>query len=137
MTQIPTQITFRGMRPSAAVEAEILERVAWLEQYYGRATGCHVIVEVPHRHQHSGRRVSVRVEVTVPGGPPVVASHDPTLHRSLKDTGQTAHHKESEIESVHRHAHVAVREAFEAARRRLQDFAREQRHATKNHEAAL
>lgn len=137
MTRIPTQVTFRGMRPSAAVESEIFERVAWLEQYYSRAIGCHVTVEVPHRHRHNGRHVSVRVEVTVPGGPPIVASHDPTLHPSLKDAGEEAHRKDSEVESVHRYAHVAVREAFAAARRRLQDFAREQRHDTKHHEAPL
>lgn len=55
----------------------------------------------------------------------------------MKDFGEAVHHKESEIERVHRYAHVAIREAFDVARRRLQDFAREQRGATKAHEAAL
>ncbi|OFW13419.1 MAG: hypothetical protein A3H29_16865 [Acidobacteria bacterium RIFCSPLOWO2_02_FULL_67_21] len=137
MTQIPTQVTFHGIRHSDVLEAEILERVAWLEQFYSRAIGCHVLVDVPHRHQRGARHVRVRVELTVPGGPPIVASHDPSLHASLKDSGEAAHHKESEVESVHRYAHVAIRETFDAARRRLQDFAREQRHATKTREAAL
>jgi len=136
MTQIPTQVTFRGMRHSDVLESEILERVTWLEQFYRRAIGCHVLVEVPHRHQRGGRHIRVRVELTVPGGPPIVVSHDPSLHGTLKDSGEAAHHKESEVENVHRYARVAIREAFDAARRRLQDFAREQRGVTKTHEAA-
>ena len=135
MTQIATQVTFRGMRHSDVLEAEILERIAWLEQFYQRAIGCHVLVEVPHRR--GGRQVRVRIELTVPGGPPIVVGHEPSLHGSLKDTGEAAHHKESEVEGVHRNAHVAIRETFDAARRRLQDFAREQRGATKTHEATV
>ncbi len=67
MTVIPAQVTFRGLEHSDAVEADIRERVAWLEQYYGDIIGCRVFVEVPHRHRHDGRHFHVRIEVTVPG----------------------------------------------------------------------
>lgn len=53
---------------------------------------------------------------------------------SSKDTEVEAHHKDDEIESVHRYASVAIHEAFDAARRRLEDFAREQRGTVKAHE---
>jgi cold shock CspA family protein len=70
----------------------------------------------------------------VPGGGPIVVSHEPTLHGRAKDVEEEAHHKETEIEGVHRYASVAVHDAFDAARRRLEDFAREQRGAVKAHE---
>jgi cold shock CspA family protein len=76
----------------------------------------------------------VRIELTVPGAPPIVVSHEPLLHGRLKDLEKEEHHKESEIESVHRYAAVAIREAFDAARRGLEDVAREQRGAVKLHE---
>jgi cold shock CspA family protein len=72
--------------------------------------------------------------MTVPGGAPIVISHEPSLHGSLKHSQEVAHRKETEIESVHRYARVAVREAFDVARRRLEDFAREQRGAVKAHD---
>jgi cold shock CspA family protein len=134
MTLIPTQVTFRGLAQSDALEADVRERVAWLEQFYGGIVRCRVLVEVPHRHRQDGRHFHVRVEMTVPGGAPIVVSHEPSLHGPLKDVDESAHHKESDIESVHRYARVAVHEAFDAARRRLQDFAREQRGAVKTHE---
>ena len=134
MMLMPVHITFRGFARADALEADIRERVAWLEQFYDGIVGCRVLVEVPHRHRHDGRHYHVRVEVTVPGGAPIVVSREPSLHGPLKDAATAAHHKETDIEAVHRYARVAVHEAFDAARRRLQDFAREQRGAVKAHE---
>jgi cold shock CspA family protein len=135
MTLIQTQVTFRGLAHSDNVESDVRERVAWLERFYTGILRCRVVVELPHRHRHDGRHVQVRIELTVPGGPPIVASHEPSLHGRLKDFEEAEHHKETDIESVHRHAAVAIREAFDAARRRLEDFAREQRGTVKTHEA--
>ena len=61
-------------------------------------------------------------------------SHEPSLHGRLKDIEDAVHRKQTEIDGVHRYAAVAVREAFDAARRRLEDFAREQRGAVKRHD---
>lgn len=119
-----------------APESDVRERVSWLEQFYTGIVRCRVLVEVPHQHRHYGRHFHIRIEVTVPGGPPIVVSHEPSPHGGLKDTEDEAHHKENEIESVHRHASVAIHEAFDAARRRLEDFAREQRGTVKTHDIA-
>lgn len=133
MTLIPTQVTIRGVTHSDALEALIRERVAWLEQFYSEVVGCRVLLEVPHRHRRDGRHFHVRIELTVPDGEPIVVSHEPSLHGKLKDIEESAHSKATEVESVQRYAEVAVRRAFDAARRRLQDFAREQRGAVKSH----
>jgi cold shock CspA family protein len=134
MTLIPTQVTFRGVPHSDVLESEIRERVAWLEQFYTGIVRCRVLVELPHRHRQDGRHFHVRVEMTVPGGAPIVISHEPSLHGGLKHSQEAAHRKETEIESAHRYARVAVHEAFDVARRRLEDFAREQRGAVKAHD---
>ena len=136
MTLIPTQITFRGLDVSDVLEADIRDRVAWLERFYPGVVHCHVLVETPHRHRHDGRHFHIRIDLTVPGRAPVVISHEPSLHARLKDAEGEAHRKESEIEGVHRYALVTIREAFDVARRRLEDIAREQRGVVKTHEAA-
>ncbi len=135
MTLIPTTVTFRGLAHSDALEADVREQVARLEQFYGGIVGCRVLIEVPHRHQRGGRHFHVRIEVTVPGGSPIIVSHEPSLHGSLKDNEEAEHHRSAEIDSVQRHRRVAVHQAFDTARRQLQDFAREHRGAVKMHEA--
>jgi hypothetical protein len=137
MTTIPAQITFRGLAHDDTLEADVRERIAWLEQFYTGIVRCRVVVERPYRHRHDGRLFHVGVELTVPDGPPIVVSHEPSRHGGLKDVEADAHRKEDDIAAVHRHASVAIREAFDAARRRLEDFAREQRGAVKTHDAPI
>jgi hypothetical protein len=134
MTLIPTQVSFRGLAHDEVLEQEIRQRVSWLEQFYPGIVRCHVLVEVPHRHRHDGRHFHVRIDVTVPGGAPIVVSHEPSLHGRSKDVEDDAHLKGDEIESVHRYPTVSIHEAFDVARRRLEDFAREQRRTVKAHD---
>lgn len=134
MTRMQPQITFHGLQPSESLERDVRERIDWLEQFYPGVIGCRVRLEVPHRHQSHGRHMHVHIEMTVPGGPPILVTHEPTLQPALKDVEEAATHKDNEIGAVHRYARVAIREAFDAARRRLQDFAREQRGDVKTHQ---
>ena len=128
MSLIPTQITFRGLVPSEALEADVRERIEWLERFYGGIVRCHVLVELPHRHIEHGRRFHVHIELTVGDGDPIVVSHNPSPH-GAGDVEDDALRKADETAAVHRYARVAVGEAFDAARRQLEDFARQQRHS--------
>ncbi|HVN83433.1 MAG TPA: HPF/RaiA family ribosome-associated protein [Candidatus Binatia bacterium] len=113
--QLPVQITFRGMKPSEAVEARIRERAAKLDGYYDRIMSCRVVVEAPHRHHHQGKLFHVRVDVKVPDGE-LVVSREPAEHHAHEDV------------------FVAVRDAFNAVQRRLEDYGRRQRRDVKTHE---
>ena len=136
MTLIPTQVTFHGLTHRDDIESDIRERVSWLEQFYSGIVRCRVLVEVPHRHHRVGRHFHVGIELTVAGGPPIVISHDPSLHHRTKDIPEGSLTKELEIDGERRYARAAIHEAFDAARRKLEDFAREQRGAVKVHSGA-
>jgi ribosome-associated translation inhibitor RaiA/cold shock CspA family protein len=109
---IPLQVTFRDMAPTAALDDFIRAWVSKLEHVYDRVERCEVLVERPHQHHHQGQRVRVRVTLAVPG-PDVVVSHDHAL-----DGG-------------HENVYVAIRDAFRAARRQLEDHARRLRQDVK------
>jgi ribosomal subunit interface protein len=108
--KLPLQITVRNVSISAAVEEDIREKAAKLDVYYDQIMGCRVVVEAPHRHSHQGISYNVRIDLTVPGAELVV--------------------KREPDEDIY----VAVRDAFDAARRQLEDFARHQRGEVKSHE---
>jgi len=129
----PVQIAFHNLDASEALETLIRARAADLETYDPRIVGCRVLVDMPHKHRRHGRHVRVRIELSLPGED-VVVSHEPTLYPTLKDVGEAALHKEDEVEPVHKYAEVAIREAFDAARRRLQDVIRRERGAVKAHQ---
>jgi ribosomal subunit interface protein len=109
-------ITFRKMDPSGAVEEHLREKLAWLETFYERIQSARVVIEVPHRHHHHGKVYQVRVDLTVPGGEIVV-------------------NREPGLDGAHEDVYVAIRDAFDAARRRLEEFARRRRGDAKSREA--
>lgn len=103
--QTPLQLTFHQLPHSAALEADIKRRVDELESRFDRIVSCRVSVEAPHRHQHNGQLYRVSVDLGVPG-------------RHLVVNGS------SDDDAAHADAHVAVRDAFDAARRQLEDMHR-------------
>lgn len=99
---IPLQITFRGLSSMPSVVQLISERSARLERFCDRISRCHVVVGMPHRHQRNGRRYSVHIDIGTPLGN-IVVTREPPAHASAEQLG------------------VAIREAFDAATRQLED----------------
>jgi ribosome-associated translation inhibitor RaiA len=114
--QTSPQVSFDDIPVDEAVRDAALEHVAELERFSQRITGCHVVVAQPHRHHRGGRLYSVRIDLVVPGGEIVV-------------------NRDQHLDHAHEDVFVALRDAFAAARRRLEDHVRrmrgdEKRHAT-------
>ncbi len=104
----PLHLSFRDMESSPNLEAFVRDWMTKLEHVYDRIERADVIVERPHQHHHQGQRVRVRITLAVPG-PDVIVSHDHSL------------------DAAHENAYVAIRDAFRAARRQLEDRVRELR----------
>ena len=100
--QVPLQITMRQMPHSDALETRIRQKAGKLDQFHSNVTGCQVTVEEERRHQQQGRWFSVRVVVNVPGRPDIAVNH-----------------------ANHEAPHAAVRDAFDALYRQLEQAGRE------------
>ena len=116
--QIPLQITFREIGPSPAIEANIREKVDRLERLFDRITSCRVVVEARNTTHKKGTLYNCLVDITVPGEEIVVGHTGPITH-------------------AHEDVHVAIRDAFDAASRRLEDHARRMRSDVKTHMAPV
>lgn len=137
--QIPLRITFRNMPRSAAIEENIREKTDKLESFFDGITSCRVIVEAPHRHHHKGKAYVVRIDMSVPGDELVInrapkrlgaaKTADPhELETDLAESHEPSKH------AAHEDLYVAIRDAFNAAERKLQDYVRRRRGKTKVHE---
>ena len=108
--RIPLQITIRGIEHSEALETHIRDKANKLDEFFDRIMSCRVVVELPHKHHHQGKHFNVRLDIGVPG---------------------------SEIAVNRNHAedvYVALRDAFDAAKRQLEDHARIMRGDIKAHD---
>lgn len=126
------QITFRNIRPSEEIEKHIRTEAAKLDALYGQLMGCHVRVEVPHRHHRKGSQYYVHMTLTVPQGE-IVVKREPSLSASARQLGENVVKKHAEVQVPHKDLRTAIHDAFKVAARRLQDYARRQRGNVKSH----
>jgi cold shock CspA family protein/ribosome-associated translation inhibitor RaiA len=111
---LPLQITFRHMESSDALASRIRGRSEELALLFDRITACRVVVECRHPRRRQGNLFRVRVEIVVPGRE-IIVGRDPAAQHEHED------------------AHVAVRDAFDATRRMLEDYVRQGRGDGKLH----
>ncbi len=116
--KLPLQISFRNIDRSESIENRIREEAAQLDEFCDRIMSCRVVVDVPHRHHEFGNVYQVRVDIKVPVEEIAVvnepAEHDP-------------HYKDF---------NVAIRDAFESAARKLEEYVRRQRQDVKQHDVS-
>ena len=112
----PVEIIFRNAERSDAVEAAVRERAQSLARLHDRMQHCRIVIEMTHRRMPKGRQYRARIDLKLPGRNLVVG------RASASSPG-------------HADAYQAVRHAFDAAERRLQDFSHRRRGEVKTHEA--
>ena len=112
--RLPLQITFRQMDASPALEARIRELASRFARFSEHITRCHVIVAPQPRHQHHGRLYEFHIDITLPDA-------------------QIAIRRASPRDAAHADPYVALRDAFRAARRKLEDYERRRRLDVKSH----
>lgn len=108
--KLPVQVIFRDMAPLPSLEEQIRRRVAKLDQFESDLMSCQVVVEATGNRHRQGHRYVVRIDLRMPG---------------------------AEIVAGERQGHediaVALRDAFDAVTRRLEDHARRLRGQVKQH----
>lgn len=114
--QLPIQITWRNLAASDAIESAVYEKAQKLEHFAKHITSCRVIIEAPHKHHHQGNIYHVKIDITLPGAEILATQHSDKHH-------------------AHEDVYVAIRDAFNAARRQLEDYERKRRGDTKAHES--
>jgi len=102
------------MDSSEALASRIRGRAEELERFYDRITACRVVVECRQPRHLQGNLFQVQVDLVVPGREIVIGRNPAARH-------------------AHEDAYVAVRDAFDAARRLLEEYVRERRGEVKLH----
>ena len=109
----PLQVHFLDMERSEAVEAKIRDRVDHLSRFSSDIQKCEVWITSPQGHHRKGNLYGIRIRLTVPG-----EEIDIVMQPAEEDV------------------YVSIRESFDAARRKLEDYERRRRGKVKAHPRA-
>jgi ribosomal subunit interface protein len=101
--QIPIEVIGRGMEVPVDIEGMVMERIGRLHRFNERILSCRVTVEGQSAHHRQGGPYAVSVQLEVPG-PDIVVNRQQAAD-----------------------LRVAIRFAFDAAQRKLEDQVRRQR----------
>jgi cold shock CspA family protein/ribosome-associated translation inhibitor RaiA len=115
--RVPLEITFRDVPKTETIETLIQEKAAALDRICDNLISCRVAVEKPHENQRFGNPFRVRVTMRVPPGHELVVRREST-EGELSDRLPTV-----------------IRDAFDAARRRLKKLVDRQQGEVKSHPA--
>ncbi len=92
--QLPVQITFRHMDSSKAVEEAIREKAEKLEKMHPQIMSWRVVVENVAAHKQQGKLYSLHIDLKVPGQEVVITRHrDEDIFVALRDAFDAAKHK--------------------------------------------
>lgn len=109
----PIQVTFRDLPYSQAVENDVYGYAEKLKLYFDRMIACSVVLTISQNHKHQGKLYNVRINVSAPGKEIVVTRQ--------------------EDEDLH----VAIRDAFNALTRQVDEYIRVRRGDVKSHDLPL
>ncbi len=105
------QITVRDLPNSPALEDHLRKKANKLTQFYQRINSCRIVISLAQKHKHQGKLYCVRIDITVPGKELVV-------NKKLNED-----------------VYIAIRDAFDALERQVENYARKRRGNVKTHEA--
>ena len=116
--KMPLQITFKGIPSSPAIATSVREHATRLAGVDDRIVRSHGAAGGPRHRHHTANPFGLRIVLTVPGDE-IVVSRDPGKDHAREDMN------------------VAIRDAFNAATRQLEDYARRRRGDVKTHAEPL
>ncbi|ODS24420.1 30S ribosomal protein S30 [Candidatus Endobugula sertula] len=95
-----SNVTYRDLDASEALNAIISKRLTKLGRYCSDIKHSRVVLDSPHNHKHKGKQFRATVEIDLKGNPINICQDDPSIH-------------------------VAVRDAFDVAERKLKSHAKQ------------
>lgn len=101
----PLEISFHGLEKSDAVEARVREKFKRIEKHFDRLTHARVVIDAPQRRTPLPKFFHVRIEIGVPGQKSIIVNHEPAA------------------DLAHTDVNLALRDAFSAALRQIDDLA--------------
>jgi ribosomal subunit interface protein len=97
-------VHFHGIEKSDALQTKVQEKFDKLKRHFDRMTSCRVVLEAPQRNAAKAKVFHVKIEISVPGQPPIIVNQEREGGSPQTDLG------------------LAIRDAFESATRRIDEI---------------
>lgn len=101
-------VIYRDLDSSAALNEVINKRVEKLNRFSDQIIHSRVVLDIPHNHKHKGKQYRASIELDVKGGAVAVAQDDESIHVAVRDAFLTAERKIKQLTAKQRDVRQSV-----------------------------
>ena len=92
-------VVYRDIDSSHALTSTITRKLQKLNRLSDQINKSRVVLETPHQHKHKGKLYRARIELAVKGSPITLHQEDPSIHVAVRDLFRAAERKLKEVAS--------------------------------------
>jgi ribosomal subunit interface protein len=100
--KLAVDVVYRDLDSSAALNEIILKKLEKLNRYTDQIVHSRVVLDVPHNHKHKGKQFRASIELDIKGRPIAITQDDESIHVAVRDAFSSAERKVKQMASRQR-----------------------------------
>ncbi len=90
-------VVYRDLDSSAALNDIIVKKLEKLNRYTDQIVHSRVVLDVPHNHKHKGKQFRASIELDIKGHPVAITQDDESIHVAVRDAFSSAERKVKQL----------------------------------------
>jgi ribosomal subunit interface protein len=90
-------VVYRDLDSSAALNDIILKKLEKLNRYSDQIVHSRVVLDAPHQHKHKGKQYRASIELDIKGHPVAFTQDDESIHVAVRDVFSSAERKVKQL----------------------------------------
>lgn len=95
-------VVYRDLDSSAALNDIIIKKLEKLSRYTDQIIHSRVVLDAPHQHKHKGKQYRASIELDIKGHPVAITQDDESIHVAVRDAFSSAERKVKQLAARHR-----------------------------------
>ena len=95
-------VVYRDLDSSAALNDIITKKLEKLSRYTDQIIHSRVVLDAPHQHKHKGKQYRASIELDIKGHPVAITQDDESIHVAVRDAFSSAERKVKQLAARHR-----------------------------------
>lgn len=90
-------VVYRDFDSSAALNDIITKKLEKLNRYTDQIVHSRVVLDIPHNHKHKGKQFRASIELDIKGHPVAITQDDESIHVAVRDAFSSAERKVKQL----------------------------------------
>jgi len=98
-------VVYRDMNSSAALNEAITKKIEKLNRYTDQIIHSRIVLDTPHNHKHKGKQFRASLEIDLKGSPIAITQDNESIHLAVRDAFNSAERKIKQLSARQRVSH--------------------------------